>query len=143
MIAMSASAALAGDLPNSEITPGLADPALTKDALCAPGFSPKANRNVPSARKKAIYKVYGMAPDSPPCPCEVDHLIPLGIGGSNRPRNLWPQPYSTVPWNSKAKDQLEIKLRTEVCAGTIELSAAQQEIATDWIAAYTKRFGTR
>jgi hypothetical protein len=92
------SPALAGDLPNPAITPGLADPALTKDVLCAPGFSTRSIRNVPSARKKAIYKVYGMVSDTPPCPCEIDHLIPLSLGGSNRPRNLWPQSDSTFPW---------------------------------------------
>src|SRR6266849_1000488 len=63
------------------------------------------------------------------------------LGSSNGPRNLWPQSESTVPWNSKLKDQLEIKLRTEACAGTTDLLAAQQEIATDWIAAYVARFG--
>jgi hypothetical protein len=119
----------------------MADPALTSDVLCAPGFSPKALRNVPTARKKAIYRVYVMAPNQAPCPCEIDHLIPLGIGGSNGPRNLWPQSESTVPWNSKLKDQLEIRLRTEVCAGTTDLLTAQQEIAADWIAAYVSRFG--
>jgi hypothetical protein len=67
-------AATAGDLPDPHITPGLADPALTKDILCAPGFSTRSIRNVPSARRKAIYKVYGMAANQPPCPCEVDHL---------------------------------------------------------------------
>ena len=119
----------------------MADPALTTDVLCAAGFSPKTIRNVPTARKKAIYRVYTMAPNQPPCPCEIDHLIPLAIGGSNGPRNLWPQPESTVPWNSKLKDQLEIHLRTEVCGGTTDLLAAQHEIATDWIAAYVARFG--
>jgi hypothetical protein len=79
-----------------------------------------------------------MAHDQPPCPCEIDHLIPLGLGGTNRPANLWPQSYSTVPWNSKVKDQLEIKLRTEMCHGDIDLAAAQQEIAKDWKAAYCK-----
>ncbi len=82
-----------------------------------------------------------MAPSQPPCPCEIDRLIPLGIGSSNVPRNLWPQSESTVPWNSKLKDQLEIRLRTKVCAGTTDLLVAQQEIATDWIAAYVARFG--
>ena len=131
-------ATFAGDLPNPNLTPGMADPALTVVVLCAPGFSPKTIRNVPTARKKAIYRVYAMASNQAPCPCEIDHLIPLGIGGSNGPRNLWPQPESTVPWNSKLKDQLEIQRRT--CAGTTDLLAAQQEIATDWIAAYVKRF---
>ena len=105
-------AAFAGDLPDPNLTPGAADPALTTDVLCAPGFSPKTIRNVPTARKKAIYRVYAMAPNQPPCPCEIDHLIPLAIGGSNAPRNLWPQPESMAPWNS-----------------------------TDWIAAYVARFG--
>jgi hypothetical protein len=48
-ILVAASTALAGDLPDSKITPGLADPALTKDVIGAP-----------LARKKAIYKVYGL-----------------------------------------------------------------------------------
>ena len=117
-------ATFAGDLPNPNLTPGMADPALTVVVLCAPGFSPKTIRNVPTARKKAIYRVYAIASNQAPCPCEIDHLIPLGIGGSNGPRNLWPQPESTVPWNSKLKDQLEIQLRTEVCAGTTDLLAS-------------------
>ena len=142
-ILLAASAALAGDLPDPKITPGLADPALTKDVICASTFNTKAIRNVPSARKKAIYKVYGMAFDEPPCPCEIDHLIPLALGGSNRPRNLWPQSDSTMPWNSIVKDRLERELHNEVCAGAIELEAAQHEIATDWIAAYVARFGPR
>lgn len=91
----------------------------------------------------AIYKVHGMAADETPCPCEIDHLIPLGLGGSNPPHNLWPQSHSTLPWNSIAKDRLERKLHAEVCVGSIELEAAQHEIATDWIAAYVARFGPR
>jgi len=35
-ILVAASTALAGDLPDSKITPGLADPALTKDVIDAP-----------------------------------------------------------------------------------------------------------
>jgi hypothetical protein len=34
-----AAPALAGDLPDAALTPGLANPALTKDVLCAPGFT--------------------------------------------------------------------------------------------------------
>jgi hypothetical protein len=64
----------------------LAEPGMTTDVLCAPGFSTKAVRNVPSARKRAIYKVYGMAPDAAPCPCESGPPHSLGLGGSNKPR---------------------------------------------------------
>jgi hypothetical protein len=142
-ILLATTTAFAGDLPDPKITPGLADPTITKEIICAPGFNTKAIRSVRSARKKAIFKVYGMAPDEPPCPCEIDHLIPLGLGGSNRPRNLWPQSDSTLPWNSVVKDRLERRLHDDVCHGIIDLKAAQQEIAKDWIAAYIARFGPR
>jgi hypothetical protein len=141
LVAVFASAAAAGDLPDPKITPGLADPVMTRDRLCSPGFTTRVTRNVPSARKKAIYKVYGMSPDEAPCPCEVDHLIPLELGGSNRPHNLWPQSRTTQPWNSLRKDRLETRLHAEVCAGKIDLETAQQEIAADWIKAYVARFG--
>jgi hypothetical protein len=75
-----------------------------------------------------------------PCPCELDHLIPLELGGSIDARNLWPQPTCTSPWNSKEKDQLEKHLHSEVCAGALDLLAAQKEIAADWTAAYQRRF---
>jgi hypothetical protein len=136
-----ATAAIAGDLPDPNITPGLADPQMTPDRLCSPGFTTYVTRSVPSARKKAIYKVYGMSPDEAPCPCDVDHLIPLGLGGSNGPRNLWPQSRVTQPWNSLLKDKLEKRMHAEVCDGKIDLEGAQQEIGADWIKAYISRFG--
>jgi hypothetical protein len=140
ILAVSMPAALAGDLPDPAKTPGLAEPGLTKEILCAPGFMTKTLRSVPSATRKAVYEDYDMAPDKAPCPCEVDHLIPLAIGGSNLPPNLWPEPHSGT-WNSIMKDRLEKRLHKEVCDGTVGLLAVQDEIATDWIAAYKKRFG--
>jgi hypothetical protein len=133
--------ALAGDLPNPKFTPGQADQTLTKDVICAPGFNTKAFRAVPAARKRGVYREYGVSPDAPPCPCEVDHLIPLDLGGANALLNLWAQSHSTMPWNSIRKDRLERRLHKDVCAGKIELDTAQHEIATDWTAAYAKRFG--
>jgi len=69
ILAVSMSAALADDLPNPRITPGMADPGLTKDVLCACAldFRPK---DLPTASKKAIYKAYGMEHDGPPCPAK-------------------------------------------------------------------------
>jgi hypothetical protein len=72
--------------------------------------------------------------------CEVDHLISLELGGSNRPANLWPEPYDIV-WNAKVKDKLENRLHKMVCAGEIDLSTAQKAIAKDWIAAYQQYEG--
>jgi len=55
---------------------------------------------------------------------EVDHLIPLSLGGSNYIRNLWPQSTRTSPWNSFVKDALERKLHELVCAGQLDLKTA-------------------
>jgi hypothetical protein len=69
---------------------------------------------------------------------EIDHLVPLSIGGADVAENLWPQSYDTAPWNANVKDRLELKLLHLVCHGDIPMAQAQQEIATDWVAAYQK-----
>lgn len=140
---LSASPATGGDLPDPKLTPGDTYPTITKEIICSPTFHTKALRSVRSDTKKKVYKAYGLDSDEPPCPCEMDHLIPLSLGGSNRRSNLWPQSEITEPWNSHRKDKLENKLHNEVCTGKVELEAAQQEIAADWIEAYKKRFGPR
>jgi hypothetical protein len=72
---------------------------------------------------------------------EEDHLISLEIGGHpTDPRNLWPEPWSGS-LNAHDKDRLENELHRQVCAGTITLEAAQQAIASDWVAAYQQYVG--
>jgi hypothetical protein len=73
---------------------------------------------------------------------ELDYLITPELGGTADARNLWPQAYSRTPWNAFVKDELERSLHRDVCEGRIELAAAQQQIAEDWIAAYKQRFNT-
>jgi hypothetical protein len=64
---------------------------------------------------------------------ELDHLIPLEIGGApSDVRNLWPEPHYTTP-NSYDKDTLENYLNEQVCSGAIDLKTAQNEIATNWV----------
>lgn len=69
---------------------------------------------------------------------EYDHLIPLELGGDpNDPANLWVEPpddpHATTFTNTK--DSLENRLRSLVCSGRLALSAAQQAIAGNWVAA--------
>jgi len=68
---------------------------------------------------------------------EEDHLIPLEVGGNpTDPKNLWPEPRSTTPYNASKKDALENRLHEMVCSGQLPLDTARQAIASDWVAAY-------
>ena len=104
-----------------------------------PGYS-KRVRDVPVAVKRQVYASYGITHWNKG-EYEVDHLIPLSIGGSNSTRNLWPQSYLTSPWNARAKDALELRLLKVVRSGQVDLKTAQHDIAADWIAAYQKYVG--
>lgn len=134
----------ASDLPDPHLTPGVARTGVTAADLCPVAHTP-ALRNVPESEKMAVYKSYGILPHQGYCAvaqgCEVDHLISLEIGGSNDQRNLWPEPYSGTPWSARVKDKLENKLHALVCAGTITLEQAQNDVRLDWISAYKKYIG--
>jgi hypothetical protein len=82
-----------------------------------------------------MYRLYGIPRGTP---AELDHLVPIGLGGSNAIINLWPEA-GRVP---NPKDLVENRLRAAVCAGTVTLAAAQQAIAADWMTAI-QRLGLR
>ena len=111
---------------------------MTVGDLC-PTAHTKLVRHVTPAQKHRAYAVYGAAPKPGVC-CEVDHLIPLELGGSNADRNLWPEPYAPKP-GAREKDVLETFLHFAVCGGTLSLKEAQQKIAADWHAAYLEMRG--
>ena len=120
--------------PDARLTPGDALPA-GRVEICSGGYS-KRVRDVSAQTKREIYAEYGITSHQPG-EYEVDHLIPLGIGGSNAKTNLWPQPFN-VTAGAKEKDQLENDLHNRVCDGRIDVKQAQREIALDWYAAYQK-----
>ena len=102
--------------------------------LCVPGYTKKV-RNVPAEMKREVYEEYGVTLHGSG-DYEVDHLIPLELGGSNSIKNLWPESHRTLPWNAQVKYRLEGKLHELVCSGQLDLKTAQQAIAADWIGAY-------
>jgi hypothetical protein len=122
-------------LPDPRLTPGDTFDVTAQD-VCVPGYAKKV-RAVPAWLKRQAYTEYGIT-EYKTGDYEVDHLIPLSLGGSNSIRNLWPQSTKTSPWNSYVKDELERKLHNLVCAGQLDLKTAQSEIASNWIEAYQK-----
>ncbi len=124
--------------PDPKLTPGATLDVTTAD-ICTPGYTKKV-RDVPADVKRQVYAEYGITSRGPG-DFEVDHLIPLELGGSNSIRNLWPESFRTEPWNARVKDQLENRLHHMACRGEIDLKTAQQAIAADWIAAFKKYVG--
>ncbi|HXI68467.1 MAG TPA: hypothetical protein VNH41_11040 [Steroidobacteraceae bacterium] len=63
---------------------------------------------------------------------ELDHIVPLDLGGHPRKlSNLMLQPWEGQH-GAKAKDALEVRLKSLVCHGKLDLTDAQVCIARDW-----------
>jgi hypothetical protein len=121
-------------LPNPRLTPGAARD-VTKDDLCQSRYE-SFDASVPVTVKGQVFDRYAIRTDAPEA-YNVDHLIPVSLGGSNVVTNLWPQPLAGE-WNYDKKNKLESRLYKLVCRGELELKQAQKEIATDWVSAYRK-----
>jgi hypothetical protein len=111
------------------------------DRLATCGHAKEHRGPMSASRRDEILRRYGLPPGTHPN-YEIDHLIPLCLGGGDDPSNLWPQMRRSIEpeWNAEAKDRLERRLCDMVCAGQLDIATAQQEIAEDWIAAYQKYF---
>ena len=122
-----------GPLPDKECTPGAIFPEATVQEICVPGYT-KSVRNVPAELKRAVYAEYGVK-HREKGEYEVDHHIPLELGGSNDIANLWPEPAEPRP-GFHEKDKVENYLHAQVCSGRMGLRAAQSAIANDWLGVY-------
>ncbi len=126
-----------GALPDPTCTPGAVFNTATKAQICVSGYSTTV-RDVPQSLWNKVFAEYGITVHSG-ATYEVDHLIPLEIGGSNDIKNLWPEAASPTP-GFHDKDRLENYLHRVVCSGSMSLSEAQKEIATDWLGTFKKFF---
>lgn len=115
-------------LPDPACTPGSV---LTQDAatVCRAGYAAGV-RDVSAATRRAVLAAYDDV-DPPRGAYELDHLIPLELGGGNDAANLWPEP-ALGARNAYDKDLAENALRGAVCGGRIALVEAQRTMATDW-----------
>jgi hypothetical protein len=120
-----------GGLPDSACTPGAIFTNATSQQICTYGYTRRV-RNVPYSEKDQVYAEYGIGYHYPG-EFEIDHLVPLELGGSNDIANLWPEAASPTP-GFHQKDQVENYLHDRVCSGAMSLKDAQTQIATNWIA---------
>jgi len=138
-------------IPDRACTPGAVDEAVTeanlRQTLCRKGGytdSVRPPREVTDTFKTVARNAYSAPGRS--SDYELDHLIPLGLGGSSDSRNLWPelnvgdpgQFDRSNPYGNNAKDGVESRLHTAVCSGEVGLVAAQEAIATNWLTALTR-----
>lgn len=130
-----------GTLPDPICTPGslgdLVTQATITTTICAPNWT--ATVRPPTAAtdriKTVALAVYGM-PTAARATTELDHKVPLELGGSDDVTNLWPQP-SDLPGKGfrNTKDTVENTLKVAVCSKQVTLHDAQIAIATDWTTA--------
>jgi hypothetical protein len=113
------------------------------DVSATCGHSKPHRGSMNHARRDEVLTRYGLPPGMHP-DYEIDHLIPLCLGGSDDPSNLWPQPRRSIEpkWNAEAKDRVERLVCDMVCSGQLDIATAQEAFAKDWIAAYHKYYET-
>ncbi len=132
-------AADGGFLPDHLCTEGAVDPRVTQATVAATicRFGYTATVRPPESVTEPI-KVERMAAYGISAPLgmyELDHLIPLELGGASTPANLWPEPLAGSR-GAHRKDELENALREQVCSGAVTLAVAQLAIAANWEDAY-------
>jgi hypothetical protein len=124
-----------GTNPDPQCTPG-AVMGISLDTIC--NTSTRGRRKVTTEMKNQVYAEYGIT-SHPSGAFEVDHYIPLELGGSNDIANLWPEPAKPAP-GFHEKDKVETALHNEVCkAHTMSLEDAQRTVATDWLKYYNDK----
>lgn len=130
-------------LPDRRCSPGAYYSGLTLQVLCSSGFHTSSIRAVSDSMRHTIEAEYGLAPRAYGHTLEIDHVVPLELGGSNDAANLFPEQARPTGGGAgfRAKDRLENAAHSLVCRGTISLTAAQHAIATNWERFYRQIFG--
>ena len=126
--------------PDRSCSPGAYYAHLTRGVICGASFRTGSIRNVPQAEKFQVEHEYGMAESYYGYAIEIDHIVPLELGGSNAIANLFPEPGSGAA-SYHAKDALENRAKAAVCEGRLSLRAARRGFATNWEALYRRLYG--
>ena len=129
-----------GPNPDRRCSPGAYYSKITRAVICSSQFRTGQIRNVPDSERALVKVEYGLAVRNYYSTLEIDHVIPLELGGSNDIANLFPQRANGHP-GYHLKDRLEDRLHAMVCSGAIALRAARRGIAANWQLLYRRVFG--
>jgi hypothetical protein len=126
-----------GALPDPACTPGAV---MTKDLDIICHHGTRDRRHVGASVHEQAFTEYGYSFPQARGAFEVDHLIPLELGGDNTIENLWAEPASPNP-GFHEKDLVENYLHKQVCSNAMTIDGAQKIIATDWVSVWMKMKG--
>ena len=107
--------------------------------ICIAGWTAtvRPSTSYTNAVKLKLIRERGL-PDSDVTKYELDHFVPLALGGHpSSVENLWLQLWEGEQ-GAKKKDQVEATLHRMVCRGQISLDQARLEIAADWSKAFDR-----
>jgi hypothetical protein len=124
-------------LPDRNCSPGGYYKKATRREICRSGYASRV-RHVTESTDHAVFAEYRIRHHSART-YEVDHIVPLELGGSNARGNLFPEP-AGQGLGFHQKDRLEDRLHSVVCAGGRSLRTAQRAIARNWLRAYRRAF---
>ena len=136
-LALCLAAACAQAVPTALLNPDVT-PATLSQTICRAGYTRtvRPSTSFTNGIKKRLLREQGMDFEADKGGYELDHIVPLALGG--HPRNL--HNLTLQPWEgtngAKRKDRLEVKLQCLVCSGDVPLQEAQDAIWSDWKAAY-------
>jgi len=129
-------------LPDPTCSPGAVNPTVTIEVLHNKKFRTGCIRDgaTSAAQKNQTYAWYNIAKPKRNTgktqTCELDHIIPLQLGGADTLENIWPQcgpkGVKLARRYFKLKDAVENYLAKAVRNGIIDLETAQHGIAEDW-----------
>lgn len=126
-------------LPDPACTPGATDPAVTpanlSQTICRSGYTKTVR---PTEAATSVVKTESADAYKRPRnkTSELDHLVPLELGGASSVSNLWIEPNAAGARSfTNPKDLVENALNKAVCTHQVSLVAAQQAIAQNWTTA--------
>ena len=127
--------------PDDTLTPGVVGSAEFADVcgLVDGQTYSQRHRETTQKMKNEAYAAYSV--NKAGREFEIDHRVPLCVGGADDPRNLWPE----LGWQHPSfhdKDRLEARVCRAVCrTRTMTLAEGQAIFLGDWIAGFQSVYG--